>query len=170
MQCVTRESENPILQVVSGGQTGIDRAALDAALSLQVTCGGCCPKGRIAEDGRIPDKYPMLELEDDEYAHRTEQNVLSADCTVILYSKEMEGGTEYSKEICMQRKKPLIAIDLSKTTTNEAVRLLTHFISQNRYHRINFSGPKASEWPEGYAVARTIINDMLVKLGNSNSR
>ena len=83
----------PIRKIVSGGQTGVDRAGLDVALFLQVQHGGWCPLGRLAEDGQIPAKYELKETESSEYGFRTEQNVIDSCGTLILYCEKMSGGT-----------------------------------------------------------------------------
>jgi hypothetical protein len=74
----------PPSKIISGGQTGVDRAALDAAIELGIPHGGHCPRGRRAEDGRIPDRYQLTETDSAQYRVRTERNVLDADATLIL--------------------------------------------------------------------------------------
>ena len=72
-------------KIVSGGQTGVDRGALDAALAMNVACGGWCPENRMADDGVIPDRYPVQILANSGYRKRTKQNVQDSDATVIIY-------------------------------------------------------------------------------------
>src|SRR5207253_6756726 len=88
-----------LLKVISGGQTGVDRGALDAALALQVECGGWCPAGRLAEDGTIPKRYPVVELPDARYAERTAQNVADSDGTLIISNGEPIGGDRKSTRL-----------------------------------------------------------------------
>ena len=99
---MTAESNNPApgLTIISGGQTGVDRAALDSALSYRVDCGGWCPEGRQAEDGPIPARYPLTELGGG-YAARTRKNVEDSDGTVILYFDTPTGGTEKTLRYCL---------------------------------------------------------------------
>ena len=78
-----------IKKIISGGQTGVDRAALDAALELGIEVGGWCPKGRLAEDGTVPDKYPLKEMDTNAYPARTEQNVIDSDGTLIIFWGKM---------------------------------------------------------------------------------
>src|SRR5438105_11150264 len=88
------------MKIVSGGQTGIDRAALDVAMKHQMECGGWCPVGRLDEYGRIPDRYPVKELPNGGSAERTAANVRDSDATVIFHCGELRGGTEYTMQCC----------------------------------------------------------------------
>ena len=99
------------LVILSGGQTGVDRGALDAALEVGVECGGWCPDGRTAEDGRIPDRYPLVELEGAGYAERTRRNVEDSDGTLILCVGAPVGGTALTLELCGVLSKPVCLID-----------------------------------------------------------
>src|SRR5437867_4357828 len=93
-------------KIVSGGQTGVDRAALDVALELGVKCGGWCPQGRRAEDGRIDERYPLQETPWDGYPQRTEWNVRDSDGTLILTCGEPDRGTALTIELVQRKKKP----------------------------------------------------------------
>lgn len=84
--------------IISGGQTGADRAGLDAAMEAGFSVGGYCPKGRLAEDGRVPDHYPLIELTKGGYPARTEKNVVESDGTLILNIGKLSGGTKYTVE------------------------------------------------------------------------
>ena len=94
----------PLSKVISGAQTGIDRGALDAALALGFPCGGACPQDRVAEDGRIPDRYPVIELDAGKYRARTIQNVLDSDGTLIIYFSSPSGGTEQTVAHCIKKR------------------------------------------------------------------
>jgi hypothetical protein len=104
-----------IARVISGGQTGVDRAALDWAIRNDVPHGGWCPKGRRAEDGTIPEKYALEETASRGYADRTRRNVFSADATLILNIGPLEGGTRLTAEVCEQWQKPFLIIQLDAT-------------------------------------------------------
>src|SRR3990172_4511968 len=101
-------------RIVAGGQTGVDRAALDAALGLGLPCGGWCPRGRKAEDGPIDPRYPMEETPSDDYAERTEWNVRDADGTLVLTRGEPSGGTAFTIATARRGRSPLLVLDLDR--------------------------------------------------------
>ena len=105
-QMKRRETAARLEKIVSGGQTGVDRAALDVAMSLGIPCGGWCPKGRKAEDGRIPDRYPLRETDSASYRKRTILNVADSDGTLILAVGELRGGTLATKRAASELRKP----------------------------------------------------------------
>ena len=146
---------------MSGGQTGVDRAALDAALELNVDCGGWCPKGRLAEDGAIPACYPLQEMVDANYSHRTRRNVLDSDATLIICDGELEGGTKKTLEYCHSHDRLCCVIDLAKISVEASVELITTFIKENNIHSLNVAGPRASKQPLIYGAARQIVYNVL---------
>jgi hypothetical protein len=105
---VGRLATLPITKIISGGQTGVDRAALDVAIELELPCGGWCPRGRLAEDGTVPDRYPLQETRSAEYAERTERNVIDSDGTLIIATRPLTGGTALTVELAHRRDKPLL--------------------------------------------------------------
>src|SRR3989344_782830 len=107
------------MKIISGGQTGVDRAALDAALELGLPCGGIVPKGRLAEDGRIPERYPVQECDSEDYVVRTELNVIHSDATLILNRGEISGGTLITAQFCRKHKKPFHVIPMDQITTQQ---------------------------------------------------
>src|SRR5262245_54833883 len=92
-------------KIISGGQSGVDRAALDVALELGIPCGGWCPKGRRAEDGPLPDRYPLDETQTSFYPERTRRNVRDSDGTLILADGAAKGGTALTIELAEQMQK-----------------------------------------------------------------
>ena len=89
------------MKIISGGQTGVDRGALDAAVETGIECGGTCPAGRIAEDGIIPEKYPLTELDSTVYSDRTRKNVIDSDATLIVHFGQLAGGTAFTRQCCI---------------------------------------------------------------------
>ncbi|HEY3662058.1 MAG TPA: putative molybdenum carrier protein [Chthoniobacterales bacterium] len=141
------------MKIVSGGQTGVDRAALDAAMSLGVDCGGWCPEGRLDETGRIPAHYPLRELPGGGYLERTAQNVRDSDGTVVFYRETLQGGTKATADFCAAERKPHLLIDAANVSPEESARHLKGFVRANQVEVLNVAGPRASQWPPGYEFA-----------------
>ena len=141
------------MKIISGGQTGVDRAALDVALKHGIDCGGWCPAGRLDEFGKIPDRYPLKELEHGGFAERTLQNVKDSDGSVIIYFGQLVGGTEDTVRFCVEEKKPYQLIDASKLSAEDAAKLIADFIRAHKIDILNVAGPRQTEWPEGYDFA-----------------
>jgi hypothetical protein len=152
------------VKIVSGGQTGIDRAALDVALRHEIECGGWCPAGRLDEVGRIPDRYPVQELEAGGFTQRTLQNVKDSDGTVVIYPGKLEGGTEQTVRFCIELKQPHQLIDASKISPDEAAKLIRDFVLKSKIDILNVAGPRQSEWPEGYDYASGVLDIFLTAL------
>jgi len=149
------------LKIISGGQTGVDRAALDVALRHGIDCGGWCPAGRIDELGKIPDYYPVQELESGGFTERTLQNVNDSDGTVVIYPGELRGGSEQTVRFSVELKRPHQLIDASKLSAEDSAQLIAEFVRENRIGILNVAGPRESEWPEGYAYASRALDAFL---------
>ena len=147
--------------MISGGQTGVDRAALDAALKHGIDCGGWCPAGRLDEFGRIPDRYPVKELAQGSFADRTLQNVKDSDGTVMIYFEKLGGGTDYSMRCCTEQQRPHKLIDAAKVSPQDAVKLISDFVREYKIDVLNFAGPRESEWAEGYHYAFHVLDIFL---------
>jgi Circularly permutated YpsA SLOG family len=152
------------LKIISGGQTGVDRAALDVALSRGIDCGGWCPAGRLDEFGKIPDHYPIQELPGGGFAERTLQNVKDSDGTVVIYPDELRGGTEQTICFCVELGRPQQLIVASKISVEGAANLIADFVHENKINILNVAGPRQSEWPEGYAYASHALDIFLTPL------
>ncbi|WP_218127004.1 putative molybdenum carrier protein [Catalinimonas alkaloidigena] len=149
------------MRIVSGGQTGVDRAALDAALAGGVPCGGWCPSGRAAEDGPIPERYPLQEMADGGYASRTKKNVRTSDATAILYFGELSGGTQLTVFFCIQERKPYKLIDGKEIPPERAAVLLAEFCREHAVQTFNVAGPRASTDARAYPYAYEVISAFL---------
>ncbi|MDA0921373.1 MAG: putative molybdenum carrier protein [Planctomycetota bacterium] len=129
-------------RLISGGQTGVDRAALAVALELGIPCGGWCPRGRRAEDGRIPNRFPLKECTSKNYAVRTRMNVEDSDGTLILSRGKLSGGTALTESIARQLGKPWLVIDLVAEFDAQPVE---DWIAENRIRILNVAGPRESQ-------------------------
>jgi len=151
--------ESPqIEKVISGGQTGVDRAALDVALESGIPCGGWCPKGRKAEDGTIPDKYPLQETKSMNYVVRTEKNVRDSDGTLVLTWGPPKGGTARTLVLAQKLSKPFWVIDLSRGKDPSAVK---EWKQMNKVKILNVAGPRESEVPGIHDRAKEFLQELL---------
>jgi len=132
------------MKIVSGGQTGVDRAALDAAIKLKMNYGGWCPKGRKSEDGLIPKSYLLQETPSDDYSQRTEWNVRDSDGTLILTWGEATGGTKLTWDLAAKLKKPFFVVDFEN---EPAYRNILDWIQNRRISILNVAGPRESNRP-----------------------
>ena len=151
------------MKIISGGQTGVDRAALDAALSLGVPAGGWCPEGRLDESGIIPPHYPLQELPGGGYMERTARNVSEADGTVIFHSGSLQGGTRTTADFCIEKRKPCLSIDATAVSPADGAEQLKEFVQSNRIEILNVAGPRASQWAEGYDYTIQTLRKFLPK-------
>lgn len=148
-----------VRKIISGGQTGVDRAALDAALQFGVPIGGWCPHGRHAEDGPIPEKYPLEETPDEAYAQRTAWNVRDSDGTlVIVEEKEPAGGTALAIEKAAHHGRPVLTIHTNDPANVAAIWAWTR---EHDVRVLNVAGPRASEANGIYDAARSILERFL---------
>jgi hypothetical protein len=149
------------LRIVSGGQTGADRGALDAALEAGAPCGGWCPGGRMAEDGPLDMHYPLTEIPGAGYIERTRANVADSDGTVILHGGALEGGTLQTQRFCAELGKPCLVIAREQFDEDRAASEIARFIAVHRIRTLNVAGPRASKQPAIHAYARAVIGRLL---------
>lgn len=140
----------PLRKIVSGGQTGVDRAALDAAMAVGFPCGGWCPQGRWAEDGVIPERYPVQELAGAGPRQRTIRNVADSDGTAIIYVGSPEGGTALTLFQAIKKRKPYFLIDTREVLQVRAAERLDEFIRIHAIACLNVAGPRGSRCPNVY--------------------
>ncbi len=150
-----------MLSIVSGGQTGVDRGALDAALQAGFPCGGWCPDDCMAEDGVIDARYGLEPLPQGGYPERTRRNVLDSDATLILYFGELEGGTALTAACCEKQGRPLLLIDALVMNPEQAAEMVRDFVVSHAVKRLNVAGPRASKTPAAHGYARNTVSRML---------
>lgn len=140
-------------RIVSGGQTGVDRAALDVAIALGIDHGGWCPAGRLSEDGSIPSRYQLEETDSSEYPVRTERNVIDSDATLILSINRLTGGTRLTKRMCDRHGKPHLIVRIDR----ESEQVVRDWLCQQRPASLNVAGPRESTSPGIYERSRTFL-------------
>jgi hypothetical protein len=164
--CSRRSIDEEVIltRIISGGQTGVDRGALDAALVAGFPIGGYCPAGRSAEDGTIPGRYPLTELDRGGPLERTLMNVAVSDGTAILYFESLSGGTEKALQACLFLQRPYLLIDAELCLPEAAAERIGSFCQLRRIEVLNIAGPRASEWDDGFHFAQETIGELLSRL------
>ena len=151
-----------IKKVISGGQTGVDRAGFDAAINAGIPIGGYCPRGRLAEDGTIPEKYSMTELESVEPYYLTEQNVIQSDGTLILNKGILSEGTKLTNDFTIRYGKPRLVVQLEDPIEPAHV---INWIKGHFINTLNIAGPRESKCPEGiYSDALAYLEKIFLLL------
>ncbi|MBF0609926.1 MAG: molybdenum cofactor carrier [Magnetococcales bacterium] len=131
-----------IQKIISGGQTGVDRAALDFAILHGIDHGGWCPKGRLAEDGILPPHYKLVETPLSRYNQRTHWNILDSHGTLIIRRETLSGGTALTWQLAKTANRPRFAVILPDKVDLQGVR---HWISEHSIQVLNIAGPRESE-------------------------
>jgi len=152
-----------IEKIISGGQTGADRAALDFAIDNNIHHGGWIPKGRITEAGQLPDKYHLQEMATASYDKRTEQNVIDSDGTVIVSHGNLTGGSALTQTYTIKHHKPRLHLDMENTTITEAADSLNNWIRKNNIKTLNVAGSRASKDNKIYQVTRDLLEAAFIK-------
>ncbi len=147
-------------KIISGGQTGVDRAALDVAMEMDIPCGGWCPQGRRAEDGPIPARYPLEECSSPAYPVRTQLNVEDSDGTLVLSWGSPAGGTALTLKLARRLKKPYLLIDLSQPADP---RKVIDWAAANDIRVLNVAGPREGEAAGIYERAASFLREILKK-------
>nr|MBF0223233.1 putative molybdenum carrier protein [Desulfobulbaceae bacterium] len=150
-------------KIVSGGQAGADQAALDVAIKLNIPHGGWIPKGRLTEDGPLPDKYNLQEMSCDSYNKRTEQNVIDSDGTLIVSHGKLTGGSELTAKLATKHCKPYLHVDMDKMSLAYSVRLLKTWRTDNGIKVLNVAGSRQSGNPKIYDVTVKLLESAFSK-------
>ena len=150
----------PLKRIVSGGQTGVDRAALDVAIELEIEHGGWCPRGRISEDGRIPSRYQLQETEASEYSVRTQRNVIDSDGTLILYQVRLQRGSLLTNRLAKSHGKPLMRVRLDQPCDLEAIQ---RWLCEENIQSLNVAGPRESSYPGIGIAAANLLRRILTE-------
>jgi hypothetical protein len=152
-----------VREVWAGGQTGVDRAALDVAMALHISTRGWVPRGRRAEDGTIPLSYRGLqETTSTDYAERTTWNVRDTDATLILYRETLSGGSAFTHDEALRLRRPVLVLDLGSAAPHNAVARIRSWLNGVAGSRLNVAGPRASSDPAIYADAMAVLFEALV--------
>src|SRR5210317_450916 len=147
-------------KIISGGQTGADQAALDAAIKLDISHGGWIPKGRLTENGPLPDKYKLTEMPGSAYTLRTEQNVIDSNGTLIISHGKLSEGSDYTRKMAIKHHRPWLHIDLNKTPAFKAATLICSWIDENAIEILNVAGPRASKDDQIYPAVLKLIESV----------
>lgn len=149
-----------IAKIISGGQTGVDRAALDVAIQLGIPHGGWVPKGRLTEDGPLPQTYALRETPTAVYAERTEKNVVDSDGTLIISRGELTGGSDYTREMALKHNRPWLHVDLNETAAFRAARAIVEWLAGHNVRVLNVAGPRASKDPGIYRDTMALLESV----------
>lgn len=154
--------KSSLITIISGGQTGVDRGALDAAIEHGIAHGGKCPRGRLAEDGRIPDCYQLEETSSRRYSVRTERNVVESDGTLIMYYGKLSTGTELTRRMAIKNDKPFFLFDFTSPPELFAV---VQWLEDVDIHTLNCAGPRESSCPGIGSLARQLCLELFAAAG-----
>lgn len=155
-----------VRKIVSGGQTGVDRAALDYAIDKGISHGGWCPSGRLSETGRIPDRYHLRETETAFYVERTAMNVQDSDGTLIITRGRPSGGSAMTKHECIKQKKPYFVYNLK--AKGDAYADVARWIKENKISVLNVAGPRNSKQPGIGADAYQVLTQVSAEMRKLN--
>lgn len=153
-----------ISKIISGGQTGADRAALDFAIGYNIPHGGWIPKGRRTEDGPLADKYQLRERPDNSYSKRTEQNILYSDGTLIISHGRLSGGSSSTRRLAKKHYHPWIHVDMDEISLQDAADKIRGWLKENNIKILNVAGPRASKDPRIYQTSLEVLKATIIGL------
>jgi len=148
------------IKIISGGQTGADQAALDAAIHLGLPYGGWLPRGRKTEAGPLAKSYQLQELSSPHYRDRTRKNIQESDGTLILSLAPLSGGSALTEAFCIRYDRPCLHLNLSLLDTEEARRTVEKWLHEQQIAVLNVAGPRASGEADIYQTVYTLLTSM----------
>jgi hypothetical protein len=157
-----------IEKIISGGQTGADRAALDVAIRHKIPYAGWVPKRRFADDGTIPLRYKLHEMPTTTHSKATEQNVIDSDGTLIVSHGQLNGEFAFTMKKAIQHTRSFLHADLNKSHIYDASVLILNWLRENDIEILNVAGPRASEDPKIYRKVETLLEDVLLLEANTD--
>jgi len=166
---ISKENQKAVVKIVSGGQTGVDRAALDWAMKRGFSYGGWCPKGRLAEDGVLDGRYVLRETESKGYRQRTRQNVIDSDGTLILNTGVLSDGSLTTQRIANRFGKPCMVIQLDGEAESEDVERVMDWVQTHGIAVLNFAGPRESKRPGIYCLTLAFLNQLATVQRDANT-
>ena len=146
-------------KIITGGQTGVDRAAMDTALDLGFEVGGWCPKGRRADDGLVPEKYVLQETSSRDYEQRTEWNVRDSDGLLVLATGRMDAGTQLAIDHANLLNRPFFVVNLLSKPHFDSVH---YWLEYEKIGILNVAGPRESRVPGIRSMAMAYLKDLLL--------
>ncbi|WLE95493.1 MAG: putative molybdenum carrier protein [Candidatus Electrothrix communis] len=144
-------------KIISGGQTGADRAALDAAIERGIPHGGWLPKGRVTEDGPLGQEYCLQELDSYRYRDRTRKNVVESDGTLIVSYGPLTSGSALTEALAIRHDRPCLHLNMKYFSPDEAVQAVEQWLARNAIETLNVAGPRASSDERIYETVRELI-------------
>ena len=157
MTGATKEGKKRMIRIISGGQTGADQAALDAAIALDLPHGGWLAKGRKTENGPLPARYRLMELDSGRYRDRTEHNVLAADATLICSFGPLTGGSALTEALAIRHNRLFLHIDFEHHSQDRAILAVQEWLLAHPIATLNVAGPRASSEPRIYQAVHDLL-------------
>lgn len=153
--------------LISGGQTGVDRAALDWAIEKDVSHAGWCPAGRIAADGVLDKCYKLTETESSGYRQRTKRNIQDSDATLIIYQRSLEGGSQLTHKLTEKLHKPYFLLDVDAASYEAGLAQCRAWLARHKPTRLNFAGPSEARCPGIYQHTLEVLDDLFLSQSRS---
>ena len=157
------------MKIISGGQTGADQAALDAAIALKIAYGGWLPKGRKTENGPLAPRYALRELKSARYRDRTEKNILTADGTLIFSFGPLTGGSALTEALAIRHDRPFLHIDFELVDRLQAAVLVETWLQAMQIATVNVAGPRASSEARIYEAVYALLTGIRWPQPNDDS-